>query len=142
MKLSKVNIIALIATAAILLGIVVAFAVFANPKGATGAYEAVVHDGDGNEYVLPLDEDAVLPVQSSLGFNAVEIADGTVFVRGADCDTLDCVHQGALDSPGPQIICLPHKLWIEVVASGARDESASMDVSAVQGDTGYDTLAR
>lgn len=141
-KLNKVNVAALIATGAILLGIVAVFLFLPGSKAMEGAYEAVVHDGDGNEYVLPLSEDAVLPVESSLGSNTIEVADGAVFVRDADCDTLDCVHQGAINSPGPQIICLPHKLWIEVVSSGQRDGSATMDVNAVQGEADYDTLAR
>lgn len=79
---------------------------------------AVVHDSDGNELSLPLDENATQTVTTSLGSNTVVIADDSVHVEEADCANHDCVKQGAIDAPGEQIVCLPHKLWIEVAAEG------------------------
>ena len=113
--------------------------------GANAALRAVVHDGDGATHELPLSEDAELPVTTSLGSNVVVVEDGAVYVREADCDNQDCIHQGKLDRPGRQIICLPHKLWIEVIAEG--DASAEMDVdAALDGDSaddeGLDAVAR
>lgn len=141
-RLSKTNLVALVVTVILVGGVALSAFCVAPPTNAAAGYEAVVHDGDGNEYVLPLDKDTVQTVQSSHGSNTVEVADGRVFVRDADCDTLDCVHQGAIDSPGPQIICLPHRLWIEVVAAGAADQSTSMNVDAAASEERYDTLAR
>lgn len=94
-----------------------------------GSY-AVVHDGDGGVTRLSLAEDSQTTIQTSLGSNVVVVEDGAVHVGDADCPNLDCVRQGAISSPGQQIICLPHRLWIEVVDS-ASDESSSMDVDAV-----------
>lgn len=99
--------------------------------GREAKLRAVVHDGDGAVHVLPLDEDAELAVTTSLGTNVVVVKDGAVRVREADCPGLDCVHQGAISAPGRQIICLPHELWIEVVADG--DDGGPMDVDAVAG---------
>lgn len=107
---------------------------------------AVIHDGDGGVQELALDKDAELPVTTSYGTNVVVVQGGSVFVRVADCDNQDCVHQGKLNKPGGQIICLPHKLWIEVLDSG--DEGAAdMNPDAVIGsseteDGNLDTLAR
>ena len=93
---------------------------------------AIVHDGEGGVFELPLDQDAELPVSTGLGANTVVVKDGSVFVSEADCDNQDCVHQGKIDAPGRQIICLPHKLWIEVVADG--QQGGTMDTDAVAGD--------
>lgn len=93
---------------------------------------AIVHDGEGGVFELPLDQDAELPVSTGLGANTIVVEGGAVFVSEADCDNQDCVHQGKIDAPGRQIICLPHKLWIEVVADG--QQSGAMDTDAVAGD--------
>ena len=104
---------------------------------------AVVHDSDGNAYEMPLSEDAEKTIQTSLGTNVVVVQDGTVFVREADCENHDCIHQGAMSAPGAQIICLPHELWIEVVADGR--PAGHMDTTAVAGASdaeGLDAVAR
>lgn len=102
---------------------------------------ALVHDADGKVHELPLSEDAELVVSTGLGTNVVVVEGGAVSVREADCDGLDCVKQGAIDAPGMQIICLPHKLWVEVVA--ADGQSGQMDMSAAAGAAGeFDAVAR
>ena len=98
---------------------------------ATGGERAIVHDGDGNTHELSLSEDSTTTVKTSLGTNVVEVRDSAVFVSSADCDNHDCMRQGSIDAPGRQIICLPHQLWIEIVAEG--DEGGRMDEAAVDG---------
>lgn len=88
---------------------------------ASGAV-AVVHDGDGNEEVFPLGSDTTSTVTSSYGTNTVVVEGGAVRVTEADCPNHDCIEQGSISAPGEQIVCLPHKLWIEVVAQGASDQ--------------------
>ena len=111
-----------------------------SPEGAR--LVAVIHDGDGGTHAMPLDEDAEIVVETSLGSNTVAVADGAVFVREADCANHDCMHQGSISAPGLQIICLPHKLWIEVAAEG--DAGAGrMDTEAVASEEdGLDAVAR
>ena len=130
---SKANI---IVGAIIVVVLAVAIGMFASSqmRGAdAGGLQAVVHDGDGNETRLSLSKDQEFTAQTSLGENVIVIEDGNVYVREADCDNQDCVHQGKISSPGRQIICLPHKLWIEVVADGT-EGAADMDPSVVAGD--------
>lgn len=104
-----------------------------------GQLHALVHAGDGAVYELPLGENDDLTVTTDLGTNVVSVRDGAVFVHEADCDNQDCVHQGKVSAPGKQIICLPHKLWVEVVQDGAA--GGSMDVNAAAGD-GIDVASR
>lgn len=97
---------------------------------------ALVHDGDGGITQLSLAEDTRQVIRTEKGENTVVVSKGEVSITEADCDNLDCVHQGAISEPGRQIICLPHELWIEVVDAGA--SSGVMDESLVAGGSGAD----
>lgn len=100
---------------------------------------AVVHDGDGGKLALSLDEDATQVVTSSLGSNTVVVAGGSVHVEEADCANHDCVSQGAIDTPGEQIVCLPHKLWIEVVAESS---ASGTDTASGSQSSSFDAESR
>ena len=92
---------------------------------------AIVHDADGGETVLPLNEDAEVTITTSLGSNTVVVEGGEVYVSEADCPNHDCMQQGRISAAGEEIICLPHKLWIEISGSDDASEGSS-----------YDTLTR
>lgn len=83
----------------------------------TAAATVVVKDADGNALKLSLAEDATRTVTSSAGTNVIEVKDGRVRVREADCPNQDCVHQGWIDAPGKQIVCLPHKFTVDIVSA-------------------------
>lgn len=85
----------------------------------------VIRDGAQNVYELPLSQDATKTVTTDLGTNVIEIKDGRVHVEEADCPNQDCVHQGWIDAAGQQIVCLPHKLTVDIVDEGA---TATYDV--------------
>lgn len=78
---------------------------------------AVVHDGDGNILALDLDEDQERRVETSLGYNVVVVEGGTVRVSDADCRGHDCVGKGRISEVGERVVCLPHRLWVEVCES-------------------------
>lgn len=109
-------------------------------RGAGGRLVALVHDGVGQVHELPLDTDATLEVTTSLGSNTIVVEDGTVRVASADCPNGTCLHEQPIGEPGKQIICLPHKLWIEVVPEG--ENGGEMDVSLVEGSEDVDLVAR
>lgn len=85
----------------------------------------VIRDGAQNVYELPLGQDVSKTVTTDLGTNVIEIKDGRVRVEEADCPNQDCVHQGWIDAAGQQIVCLPHKLTVDIVDKGA---TATYDV--------------
>ena len=107
---------------------------------AQGRMVALVHDADGKVYELPLDKDATLEVSTSLGANTVAVEAGSVRMAKADCPNGNCLQQHALTTPGAQIICLPHQLWIEVVPEG--ESGTAMDVTLVEGEDDVDLVAR
>lgn len=78
----------------------------------------VVITADGSEYgTYPLSEDKVIEIKSDVGSNIVVIENGSVYMKDADCPDRYCVKQGKVTGSGDSIICLPHKLVVEVKSS-------------------------
>lgn len=112
----RLNVIAVVAITAIAL----AAAVAANALGNTvDARTAIIQDADGNTFAMPLSQDDVLTVASSAGTNIIEVQAGKVRVSEADCPNQDCVDQGWISNAGQQIVCLPHKLVVNITDEDA-----------------------
>ena len=101
--------------AAVIVALVIGGVLATNAFGqSVAAKSAVVKDSDNNEYVLDLSKDSATVVSTELGTNLVVVENGTVRVSEADCPNHDCVNQGAISKAGQQIVCLPHKLTIDI----------------------------
>ena len=101
--------------AAVIIALVIGGVLATNAFGqSVAAKSAVVKDSDNNEYVLDLLKDSATVVSTELGTNLVVVENGTVRVSEADCPNHDCVNQGAISKAGQQIVCLPHKLTIDI----------------------------
>ena len=101
--------------AAVIIALVIGGVLATNAFGqSVAAKSAVVKDSDNNEYVLDLSKDSTTVVSTELGTNVVVVENGTVRVSEADCPNHDCVNQGAISKAGQQIVCLPHKLTIDI----------------------------
>lgn len=101
--------------AAIIVALVIGGVLATNAFGqSVAAKSAVVKDSDNNEYVLDLSKDSTTVVSTELGTNLVVVENGTVRVSEADCPNHDCVNQGPISKAGQQIVCLPHKLTIDI----------------------------
>ena len=104
--------------------------VFQMTKKQTGNYAEVRIDGAlyGS---YPLDQEKVFTIETDYGKNVIEIQDGAVSVTDADCDGHDCMRQGKIRRCSETIVCLPHKMVIEIT----RDRSKKEDK------TDFDTVA-
>ena len=112
----KLNVVAVLVIAAVALAVAAA----ANALGsAVDARTAVIQDADGNAFTMPLSRDDVLTVASSAGTNVIEVQAGKVRVSEADCPNQDCVEQGWISKAGQQIVCLPHKLVVNITDEDA-----------------------
>ena len=49
------------------------------------------------------------------GYNIVNIENGVVDVREADCDNQICVNSSTITKPGQTITCIPHRVVVEIV---------------------------
>ncbi len=59
--------------------------------------------------------DQKIEVKSKLGINTVVIKDGKVSVSNADCPDKYCVNHVAVNETGETVVCLPHRMIVEVV---------------------------
>lgn len=96
---------------------------------------AVIHDSEGVSTTLPLDRNDSITIETELGYNTIAVEDGEVYVVDADCKTHDCMKQGKISRPPQQIICLPHRLWIEIVdpssEEGEEDQGSAVSLDSI-----------
>lgn len=70
---------------------------------------------DGIEYgTYLLSQDQTIMVESKKGYNQVVIKDGMVWVEDANCPDKYCVKQGKANTAAKSLICLPHRLVVEI----------------------------
>lgn len=99
-----------------------------------GKYIRITVDGR-EEKVLSLKQNTTYTIEHGDNINVVEIKDGQVSVKEANCRDGLCEKQGSISKNGEAIICLPHKVVITVIS----DEEN--DVDAVQGGMVYDDIS-
>ncbi len=87
---------------------------------------AVITDGAGEAQRIPLSQDGMYTIETELGQNIVEVANGQASMASADCPGHDCIDQGAISGSGEIIVCLPHKLIVSIEGG----ESAAVDSMA------------
>jgi hypothetical protein len=92
------------------------FATSSSKAEAAEVKTAVVHNDSGIVCELPLSTDTTYEVTSELGANAVVVEGGEVYVAEADCPGHDCMSQGRITDTSQTIVCLPHKMWIEITS--------------------------
>ena len=80
-----------------------------------GGLLAVVQNSAGYLEVLPLGTDARVTVEGELGTNVIEVRGGSVRCVESDCDNQVCVNTGWVGAAGQMIVCLPHRLTVQVV---------------------------
>lgn len=76
--------------------------------------EVYIYIDGRTEKVLSLDKDTVYEADTSMGYNRIVIDEGEVYVELADCPDGICVNHKPVNQAGDTIICLPHKLVVEV----------------------------
>lgn len=99
---------------AIALLIAGAAGVFIVKYGLKQGNTADIYIDDRLVQTVDLSVDDVYTFRTDMGSNTVEVRDGAVSMKSADCPDKVCVRMGAKDKNGETITCLPHKLVIEV----------------------------
>ena len=76
---------------------------------------------DGKPYgVYSLAENQTVKIKQEDSVNVIEIKDGSAFMKSANCKGQDCVHEGSISMTHEKIVCLPHKIVVEV--AGGEEE--------------------
>lgn len=79
-----------------------------------GTYAVVKVDGQ-ELYKLELDKDTTVDVAGYQGgLNRIEVKTGKVSMTEADCPDELCVKTGKVSRTGETIVCLPHRVVIEI----------------------------
>ena len=95
------------------------------PKGENTVCVAEVYRDGELVKTLELEKDQTLDIDGKY-HNTVTVSGGKVAITASDCPGEDCVHSGAIRSPGRSIVCLPNGVEVRVVG-------ASSDVDFVVG---------
>ncbi|MCI8757929.1 MAG: NusG domain II-containing protein [Oscillospiraceae bacterium] len=81
--------------------------------GDQGGWAVVTVDGQ-EQGRYPLGEDRTVTLGDGTAYNVLEIAGGQAAVREANCGDHTCVRTGAVSREGEVIVCLPHRLTVEI----------------------------
>lgn len=65
------------------------------------------------------------PLEDGSGRNTLSVERGRICVSEADCPDQICVNQGWISNGAVPIICLPHRLMIEIVDGGGGLDGAA-----------------
>ena len=55
-----------------------------------------------------------IKIKTEYGYNKIHIDRGSICVSESDCHDQICVRQGAISSDGVPIICMPHRVTVEI----------------------------
>lgn len=77
----------------------------------------VVVSVDGKEYGrYRINSDTEVDIDTEYGHNRLVIEDGKAYISEADCRDRICKKHAAISENREQIICLPHRLVVEIKA--------------------------
>ena len=85
---------------------------------------------DGTIYgTYSLAKDQVIEVKEKDFYNRIRIQDGKAYMEEANCPDGYCEEQGKINGRSQTIVCLPHKLGVEVLdAEGLEHDSATEEL--------------
>ena len=66
-------------------------------------------------------EEQTIPIDTKYGHNQLVIKEGEAYMDESDCPDHYCEDQGKVSKTGETIVCLPHKLVVEVITGEASD---------------------
>lgn len=96
-------------------------------KNATESAPAAVVTIDGTEYgTYPLDQDTVERIDLGDGeYNILVIENGEAHMSEASCPDQICVNHSHIRYTGESIVCLPHKVLVEIINGEVSDIDGS-----------------
>ena len=95
--------------------------------GAPSPTARITRDGMLLEEIAreKVDEPYSFTLEDGSGSNTVQVEKGRIRVSEADCPDQICVNQGWISGGAVPIVCLPHRLMIEIVGGGGGLDGAA-----------------
>lgn len=108
--------------AALVIAIAATGLILLNIFKTEGSFAAVKIDGkETARYPLSVNTEVVIETENN-GKNTLVIEDGKAFVKDVNCPDKICEGHSKISYKGETIVCLPHKVVIEIVADETTDE--------------------
>lgn len=95
-----------------------------------GAYAEVTLNGKLYKKI-PLSEhrgEEQIEVKTEYGYNTIEIKDAFIRIVDSDCPDKICVKSGFISKPEDLVVCLPHKLMVEVKSNNTEKDTDIISV--------------
>lgn len=102
------------------------FAIYNSQKNYKNKYVEI--EVKGKLYKkLPLDNSKreQIKVVTDLGENVIEIENSKVRIIDADCKDKICIKDGAISKPGSVLVCLPHKVVVQIKGENTESDVLS-----------------
>lgn len=84
-------------------------------------YYLVLLYTNGETHIMHFEDYPELP--EDMSYNLFSVRDDTVTMEAADCADQICVHHRPITSAGENIICLPHRLVVELAGGSGKIDS-------------------
>lgn len=93
--------------------------VLINDMNQTNRYVVISHDQEELYRIKINDQyEDVITYEEGDELNEIHIRDGKVWIEYATCDNQVCVKSASIERVGQSIVCLPHKLIVEIKGQG------------------------
>lgn len=102
--------------------------VYENAQGEADMVKITVNQKLYGTY--DLNKNQTITIQNDSGINAIQIQNKKVWMEEADCPDGYCKEQGHISKNKQTIVCLPHKLVVEISDDSEKSESDSVDIIA------------
>ena len=103
--------------------LVIALISFAAIKMTQKDGKEVVVTVKGEEvYKTSISKDQIYKIPVKNGTNTMQITDGKVTMKAADCRDQICADHKAIEKSGETIVCLPHKVVIEIKSENGKEQ--------------------
>ena len=80
---------------------------------------------DGTQWgIYQLNQEQEIEIKTENGRNILRIQDGKAKMTEADCPDGLCIRQREIDKIGESIICLPHRIVVEVIGDAQEDQNS------------------
>ena len=122
MRIKKADII--LALIIIIIGLIGTFYFTVSTDQDVKNGRVVIHVNEEYYGSYPLDEDRVVTIKNGDHINKITIKDGNAQMTFSNCPNQDCMRQGKIKDGSKAIICLPHKIVVEIVSD--KDEFSAI----------------
>lgn len=85
-------------------------------KGYENTYAEITISGDLYRTISLSNHkgEEILEINTKYGTNVVKIIDNKIGIIEADCEDQVCMNPEYIEKPGQSLVCLPHKVMIEI----------------------------